>query len=435
MRWLMKQAMSGGSTDAVHAPRRDAAHRQRPGDADDLRFESKDHCHRGRQRASTPPRRSRRADSAYRRAVEAGRKRLDALHCGPGRVTLPTTITGRQTTSASASTLPTWRSGPLRIGPPRKCKKLKNGLGGLLRRPCHAAGRVDDVRCSPRCSGIELRHHTQDFDTARRRMVETQLQAEGIRSTAVLQAMGKYSRHLFVPPERDRAYENCPLHRPRSDDFAALHRRLHDKALQLTRATMRCSKSARGRAQAAAAELAREVLTIEIVPPLADRARAALNSRLFQHYRADRQRLLGWPGGPPFQRIIVTAAPDAIPQALVDRPPSAASWSCPGKRVPGDRHRDENSRGSRREADHCRLSRWSRSHNSGIIASPGREGDSAAAHRARRPCGRFRAGRSAAHLRRRRRAYRRGQVDDALRIAGSGNRPSSGATAGDHRRS
>ena len=43
-------------------------------------------------------------------------------------------------------------------------------------------------------------------------MVDTQLRAENIRSEAVLQAMAKVPRHLFVPPElRDRAYENSPL--------------------------------------------------------------------------------------------------------------------------------------------------------------------------------------------------------------------------------
>src|SRR5947207_2894453 len=52
----------------------------------------------------------------------------------------------------------------------------------------------------------------QDFEAARRRMVATQIQAEGIRSAAVLEAMARVPRHLFVPLElRDRAYEDTPL--------------------------------------------------------------------------------------------------------------------------------------------------------------------------------------------------------------------------------
>lgn len=163
----------------------------------------------------------------------------------------------------------------------------------------------------------------QEFDTARRRMVETQLQAEGISSNAVLQAMARVPRHLFVPPElRDRAYENSPLPiglgQTISQPYIVAYM---TEALQVTRdhAVLEIGTGS-GYQAAVLAELAREVLTIEIVPQLADRARAALNETGYSNVTVRTGNgYLGWPERAPFQRIIVTAAPDAIPQALVDQ--------------------------------------------------------------------------------------------------------------------
>jgi protein-L-isoaspartate(D-aspartate) O-methyltransferase len=68
------------------------------------------------------------------------------------------------------------------------------------------------------------------------------------------------------------------------------------------------------------AELAREVFTIEIVAPLAERARETL-ARL--GYRNTRTRTgngyLGWPEHAPYDRVMVTAAPDDVPRALVEQ--------------------------------------------------------------------------------------------------------------------
>jgi protein-L-isoaspartate(D-aspartate) O-methyltransferase len=68
------------------------------------------------------------------------------------------------------------------------------------------------------------------------------------------------------------------------------------------------------------AELAREVFTIEIVPELAERARQTLAAAGYRnvHVRTG-NGYLGWPEQAPFPRIIVTAAPEEIPSALVDQ--------------------------------------------------------------------------------------------------------------------
>ena len=163
----------------------------------------------------------------------------------------------------------------------------------------------------------------QDFETARRRMVETQLQAEGIRSQPVLQAMSRVPRHLFVPPElRDRAYENGPLPiglgQTISQPFIVAYM---TEVLQVTRDhTVLEIGTGSGYQAAILAELAREVLSIEIVPQLADRARTVLSASGYSNVTVRTGNgYLGWPERAPFDRIIVTAAPDTIPQALVDQ--------------------------------------------------------------------------------------------------------------------
>ena len=67
-------------------------------------------------------------------------------------------------------------------------------------------------------------------------------------------------------------------------------------------------------------ELAGDVYTIEIVPELAERARAALDAAGYRNVHVRHGNgYLGWPEAAPFDRIIVTAAPEKIPQALVDQ--------------------------------------------------------------------------------------------------------------------
>jgi protein-L-isoaspartate(D-aspartate) O-methyltransferase len=68
------------------------------------------------------------------------------------------------------------------------------------------------------------------------------------------------------------------------------------------------------------AELARDVHTIEIIPELAERARATLARLGYRnvHVRTG-NGYLGWPEHAPYDAILVTAAPEEVPPALVEQ--------------------------------------------------------------------------------------------------------------------
>ncbi len=75
-----------------------------------------------------------------------------------------------------------------------------------------------------------------------------------------------------------------------------------------------------GYGAAVLAELAGEVYTIEIVPELADQARRVLDATGYGDvYVRTGNGWLGWPEHAPYDAVVVTAAPDRIPDALVEQ--------------------------------------------------------------------------------------------------------------------
>ena len=160
---------------------------------------------------------------------------------------------------------------------------------------------------------------------ARRRaaMVATQIEARGITDAAVLAAMRKVPRHRFVPPSLvDDAYVDGPLpiglQQTISQPYIvaymseALRVSRHHKVLEIGTGS--------GYQAAVLGELAGAVYTIEIIPELGERARALLAELGYAnvHVRIG-DGYLGWPEQAPFDRIIVTAAPDHVPPPLVDQ--------------------------------------------------------------------------------------------------------------------
>jgi protein-L-isoaspartate(D-aspartate) O-methyltransferase len=157
----------------------------------------------------------------------------------------------------------------------------------------------------------------------RERMVRDQLRARDIIDTRVLDAMQKVPRHEFVPGEfLNSAYDDGALplgmgqtiSQPYIVAYMTQALELHGKERVLEIGT------GSGYQAAVLAEIAAEVYTIEIIPQLQDHARAILARLGYKniHFRVG-DGYLGWPEKAPFDRIIVTAAPEDVPQPLLDQ--------------------------------------------------------------------------------------------------------------------
>jgi len=160
----------------------------------------------------------------------------------------------------------------------------------------------------------------EEFDRMRRNMVDSQIAGRGIRSRAVIDAMGHVRREEFVPAHLAKhAYEDNPLpieeHQTISQPYIVA---LMIEALELN-GTERVLEIGTGSGYAAAVlgEIAREVYTIERLPGLAQTARARLAAHGCDniHVRCG-DGTLGWPEEAPFAAIVVAAGGPEVPEAL-----------------------------------------------------------------------------------------------------------------------
>ena len=162
-----------------------------------------------------------------------------------------------------------------------------------------------------------------NFQALRERMVETQIRARDVQNPAVLQAMRRVPRHLFVPDDlRPFAYDDRPLPIGRGQTISQPYIVGYmTEALQLTPSHKVLEIGTGSGYQAAVlAEIVNQVYSIEIVPDLAESARRALAEAGYRNVEIRAENgYLGWPEHAPFDRIIVTAAPPEIPQTLVDQ--------------------------------------------------------------------------------------------------------------------
>ena len=162
-----------------------------------------------------------------------------------------------------------------------------------------------------------------DFAAQRQRMVTEQLKARGISDERVLNAMNKVPREEFVPPDsRAGSYEDGPLpigygqtiSQPYIVAFMTEQLRLKpsDRVLEIGTGS--------GYQAAILAELMSQVYSIEIVEPLAKNAEATLQRLGYENVHVKiGDGYKGWPEAAPFDAIIVTCAPDKVPQPLVDQ--------------------------------------------------------------------------------------------------------------------
>ncbi len=163
----------------------------------------------------------------------------------------------------------------------------------------------------------------EESQAARTRMIDSQLKAREIRSTAVLNAMARVPRHLFVPDDmRLFAYDDRPLPiglgQTISQPYIVAYM---TEALELQPGqTVLEIGTGSGYQAAVLAEIVKQVYTVEIIPDLATRARQTLAQAGYHNVEVrSGNGYRGWPERAPFPRIVVTAAPPEIPQALVDQ--------------------------------------------------------------------------------------------------------------------
>ncbi len=156
-----------------------------------------------------------------------------------------------------------------------------------------------------------------------RNMVENQIKIRGIRDERVLEAMKNTPRHLFVPDAyKDRAYVDGPLPIGHGQTISQPYIvALMTSVLDLD-GTEKVLEIGTGSGYQAAilSQLAKEVYSIEIVKSLATQAEQLLKEQGYDNVEVKHGNgYKGWPDKAKFDRIIITAAPEEIPQVLIDQ--------------------------------------------------------------------------------------------------------------------
>jgi protein-L-isoaspartate(D-aspartate) O-methyltransferase len=162
-----------------------------------------------------------------------------------------------------------------------------------------------------------------DFTRARLAMVAEQIAGRGIIDPRVLSAMREVPRHLFVA-ERDRAdaYIDAPLGIEHGQTISQPYIVALMTELSRPRPTDRVLEIGTGSGYQAAvlSRLVDQVFSVELIAALADTARERLVKLGYRNVTVRQgDGYLGWPDHAPFDIIIVTAAPDDIPPALVSQ--------------------------------------------------------------------------------------------------------------------
>lgn len=170
---------------------------------------------------------------------------------------------------------------------------------------------------------IKMSLSEDKYERQRNEMVEFQIHQRGITDELVLKAMRKVPRHEFVPINlHTYAYRDHPLPIGEEQTISqpyivalmteCLALKGGEKVLEIGTGS--------GYQAAVLAEIAAKVYTIEIIPSLAQQAKERLARLGYKniHVRCG-DGYQGWPQQAPFDGIIVTAAPDHVPQPLLDQ--------------------------------------------------------------------------------------------------------------------
>jgi protein-L-isoaspartate(D-aspartate) O-methyltransferase len=167
--------------------------------------------------------------------------------------------------------------------------------------------------------GENERQSAKSMDEARALMVQSLRRS--ISDERVLSAMSRVPRELFVLPERRaEAYDNRALpigHGQTISQPLMVAVMLQELALKGDEKVLDIGTGS-GYQAALLSELAAEVVGVELVPELTERARRVLREHGYEnvtvHQATDE---LGWPEDAPYDAIVVAAASPRVPQSLV----------------------------------------------------------------------------------------------------------------------
>lgn len=159
------------------------------------------------------------------------------------------------------------------------------------------------------------------YRSTRKNMVKHQIKERGIVDARVISAMEKVARHKFVPKEMMRlAYYDCPLPIGEGQTISqpymvalmseCLEIKGDEKVLEVGTGS--------GYQTAILSLIAGKVYSVEIRPDLAIRARRTLKSLGYVNAEVVvSDGFKGYRKKAPYDRIIVTAAPEEVPEELL----------------------------------------------------------------------------------------------------------------------
>lgn len=161
------------------------------------------------------------------------------------------------------------------------------------------------------------------YESARSKMVETQIEKRGIRDKSVLAAMRKVPRHLFIPGEyQDEAYNDYPLPIGYGQTISQPYIVAYMTEVVKPEKKKKALEIGTGSGYQAAvlAEVVSQVYTIELVPELAKESADRLKDMGYGNIICKSgDGYQGWKEYAPFDIIIVTAAAESVPQPLIDQ--------------------------------------------------------------------------------------------------------------------